>query len=78
MRAMSLRRAQIADGYEPGKPLLDHYLPALLTDPLYHVDGQQQGEVYNWGSFLQSKMHAKGVTCSDRHDSTQLKVARGR
>jgi hypothetical protein len=75
---MSLRRAQIADGYEPGKPLLDHYLPALLTDPLYHVDGQQQGEVYNWGSFLQSKMHAKGVTCSDRHDSTQLKVARGR
>ena len=62
------RRAQIADGYEPGKPLLDHYLPALLTDPLYRVDGQQQGEVYNWGSFLQSKMHAKGVTCSDCHD----------
>ncbi len=43
-------------------------VPALLTDPLYHVDGQQRGEVYNWGSFLQSKMHAKGVTCSDCHD----------
>src|SRR5262245_28680435 len=61
-------RGQIADGYEAGKPLLDYYRPALLTDPLYHADGQQRGEVYNWGSFLQSKMHANGVTCSDCHD----------
>jgi Tfp pilus assembly protein PilF len=62
------RRGQIADGYEAGKPFLDYYRPALLTDPLYYVDGQQRGEVYNWGSFLQSKMYASGVTCSDCHD----------
>jgi len=62
------RRGQIAEGYEAGKPLLDHYVPALLTEPLYYADGQQRGEVYSWGSFLQSKMHAKGVTCSDCHD----------
>ncbi len=62
------RRGQIADGYEPGKPFLDYYRPALLRDPLYYVDGQQRGEVYNWGSFLQSKMYASGVTCSDCHD----------
>ena len=62
------RRAQIAEGYEAGKPLLDYYRPALLTSPLYHVDGQQRDEVYNWGSFLQSKMYANGVTCSDCHD----------
>jgi len=62
------RRGQIAEGYEAGKPLLDYYRPALLTSPLYHADGQQRDEVYNWGSFLQSKMYASGVTCSDCHD----------
>ncbi|HXV49951.1 MAG TPA: tetratricopeptide repeat protein, partial [Candidatus Binatia bacterium] len=62
------RRGQIAEGYAPGKPFLDHYRPALLTSPLYHADGQQRDEVYIWGSFLQSKMYASGVTCSDCHD----------
>ena len=62
------RRGQIAEGYEAGRPLLDYYRPALLSSPLYYVDGQQRGEVYNWGSFLQSKMHANGVTCSDCHN----------
>jgi tetratricopeptide (TPR) repeat protein len=62
------RRAQIAEGYRPGRPFLDHYLPSLLTPTLYHVDGQQQDEVFIWGSWLQSRMHAAGVTCSDCHD----------
>jgi tetratricopeptide (TPR) repeat protein len=62
------RRGQIAEGYQAGAPLLDHYFPALLTSPLYHADGQQQGEVYNWASFLESRMYAKGVTCSDCHE----------
>jgi predicted CXXCH cytochrome family protein len=62
------RRAQIAEGYYAGKPSLDHYLPALLTPPLYHADGQQRDEVYTWGSFLQSRMYRRGVTCSDCHD----------
>ena len=62
------RRGQIAEGYVPGKPFLDHYRPALLTSPLYHADGQQHGEVYDWGSFLQSRMYARGVTCADCHD----------
>jgi Tfp pilus assembly protein PilF len=62
------RRGQIAEGYAPGKPFLDYYRPALLTSPLYHADGQQRDEVYIWGSFLQSKMHANGVTCSDCHN----------
>ena len=62
------RRGQIAEGYVPGKPFLDYYRPAFLTSPLYHADGQQRDEVYNWGSFLQSKMYASGVTCSDCHE----------
>ncbi len=68
------RRAQIAEGYRPGRPLLDHYLPSLLTPALYHVDGQQQDEVFIWGSWLQSRMHAAGVTCSDCHDPHTQKL----
>ena len=68
------RRGQIAEGYEAGKPFLDYYRPALLTSPLYHADGQQRDEVYNWGSFLQSKMYANGVTCSDCHNPHSGKV----
>jgi tetratricopeptide (TPR) repeat protein len=62
------RRAQIAEGYRAGAPFLDHYLPSLLTAPLYWPDGQQRDEVFIWGSWLQSRMHRAGVTCSDCHD----------
>ena len=62
------RRGQIADGYTAGKVFLDYYRPALLADPLYYADGQQHDEVYDWASFLQSKMYANGVTCSDCHE----------
>ena len=68
------RRAQVAEGYRPGQPFGDHYLPSLLTPPLYHVDGQQRDEVYIWGSWLQSRMHAAGVTCSDCHDPHSQKL----
>ena len=68
------RRAQIAGDYHPGRPFLDHYLPSLLTPTLYHVDGQQQDEVFIWGSWLQSRMHAAGVTCSDCHDPHTQKL----
>ena len=62
------RRAQIAEGYRAGARFTDHYLPRLLEPPLYHVDGQQRDEVFVWGSWLQSRMHLAGVTCSDCHD----------
>ena len=62
------RRRQLADGYVAGKSFYDFYRPALLTSRFYHADGQQQGEVYEWGSFLQSRMNAHGVTCSDCHE----------
>ncbi len=67
------RRGQFAGGYHAGRAFLDHYRPALLTEGLYEADGQQRDEVYTWGSFLQSRMHAKGVTCSDCHDPHSAK-----
>ncbi|MDB0050189.1 multiheme c-type cytochrome [Pseudomonadales bacterium] len=69
------RRAQLAEGFTPQQAFLDHYQPAFLEQGLYHPDGQILDEVYVYGSFAQSKMHAQGVTCSNCHDahSAQLK-----
>ncbi len=68
------RRAQIAEGWRAGRPLMDHYLPSTLQTGLYHADGQQRDEVFVWGSFLQSRMHAAGVTCGDCHDPHTQKL----
>ncbi len=68
------RRKVIAKSPRPGEPLLDGYLPALLEPGLYHADGQIDGEVYEYGSFLQSRMHAAGVTCSNCHDPHSAKL----
>ena len=53
------RRKVIAKNPAPGEPFLDGYLPALLEPGLYHADGQIDGEVYEYGSFLQSRMYAR-------------------
>jgi len=62
------RAARIADDYVHGKPPGDTHRLALLDEGLYWNDGQMRDEVYNWGSFVQSRMFAAGVTCSDCHD----------
>ena len=68
------RRSVVHDDYVYGRPLMDTHRPALLTEALYHADGQILDEVYVYGSFLQSKMFHAGVTCSDCHDPHSLKV----
>jgi predicted CXXCH cytochrome family protein len=68
------RRKVIANKPIPGEPYLDGYLPALLEPGLYHADGQIDGEVYEYGSFLQSRMYRAGVTCSDCHDPHSAKL----
>jgi predicted CXXCH cytochrome family protein len=65
--ACHARREVIAKKPMPGAPFLDGYMPALLEPGLYHADGQIDGEVFEYGSFLQSRMHQQGVTCSDCH-----------
>lgn len=70
------RRHSIYPGHHAGAAFYDHYLPELLEPwdqpagaPVYHADGQILEEAYEYGSFMQSKMHAKGVKCSDCHNS---------
>ncbi len=71
------RREALQDGNPvPGTPYHDSYTLSLLRPGLYHPDGQILDEVFEGGSFLQSKMHAKGVRCSDCHEphSSALKA----
>ncbi len=63
------RREQIGGSSPlPGAGFGDHYRLAPLSSRLYFPDGQQNEEVYVLGSFLQSKMHARGVTCTNCHE----------
>jgi predicted CXXCH cytochrome family protein len=70
------RRAPLGDDPLPGRPFMDAYLPSALPGDLYELDGKIKGEVFEYGSFLQSKMFAKNVRCSDCHNphSNQLVV----
>lgn len=62
------RRAPLGNSYTHGADLLDDYLPMLLSAELFDVDGKINGEVFEYASFRQSKMHAAGVACSDCHN----------
>jgi tetratricopeptide (TPR) repeat protein/nitrate/TMAO reductase-like tetraheme cytochrome c subunit len=62
------RRTQMTDLVKAGDRFEDGFRASLLEPALFHDDGQQQEEVYTYASFLQSRMYAKGVTCSDCHE----------
>ena len=68
------RRGVISEAFVPGQPLSDSHQVALISRGLYQPDGQMLDEVYNYGSFKQSKMFAAGVTCSDCHDPHSAKL----
>ena len=62
------RRTRLVAVDHPGRPLLDDFRPELLRADLYYADGQQLAEVYEYGSFRQSRMYQRGVRCTDCHD----------
>jgi predicted CXXCH cytochrome family protein len=66
------RRKVIAQAPPASAAFLDSYLPALLEPGLYHADGQIDGEVFEYGSFVQSRMYHAGVTCSNCHEPHSL------
>lgn len=68
------QRRQLVEPAEPGRLFLDNYAPTLIEPNAYHADGQILGEVFEYGSFLQSKMYRAGVTCSDCHEPHGLKL----
>jgi tetratricopeptide (TPR) repeat protein len=62
------RRGWVWEEMRPGAPLADTHRVALLDADLYFDDGQIREEVYEYGSFLQSRMQRAGVVCTDCHD----------
>jgi predicted CXXCH cytochrome family protein len=64
-RRVRLRDASSHEGFEE---MLETWRPQLPQDGLYFVDGQIRDEVFEIGSFLQSRMAAEGVLCTDCHD----------
>lgn len=62
--------------FRAGENYHDHHCLALADAPgLYHDDGQIRDEVFEYGSFLMSRMGGKaGVTCLDCHDPHSLQT----
>ena len=68
------RRGQFSENWIPGRWLSETHVVSPINRGLYHADGQMLDEVYNYGSFKQSKMFAAGVTCSDCHEPHGAKL----
>lgn len=66
------RRHNVSGQDAHGLPFMEDFAIEPLREGLYHADGQVLEEVYVYGSFVQSKMHAKGVRCSDCHNPHSL------
>ena len=62
----ALRTPLFAD--TAGKPFHEAYRIQLVDEAHYFADGQIREESFVLGSFLQSRMHGRGVTCGDCHD----------
>ena len=68
------RRSMLGDYSHLQQNLLDTETPRLLEEGLYYSDGQILDEVYVYGSFVQSKMYAHDVRCSDCHNVHTIKL----
>ncbi|MFW5830537.1 MAG: cytochrome c3 family protein, partial [Planctomycetota bacterium] len=64
----------MTEDYHHGAHFLQHHDLRRLAENLYFDDGQILDEVYVVGSFLQSSMFQKGVTCTDCHDAHTAQV----
>ena len=62
------RKTAVALDFRPGEAFLDHFRPELLDGEAYFPDGQVKEENFVYGSWLMSRMHHKGVRCTDCHD----------
>lgn len=67
-------RIELTPAADAGPPLLDTHLPSVLSTEIYHADGQVREESFEWGSFVQSRMHEAGVRCSDCHHPHSLRL----
>jgi tetratricopeptide (TPR) repeat protein len=69
-----VRRVQFTPAYNHEGTFMDHYAPEILRDNFYFPDGQIMDEDYVYGSFVQSKMYANNVKCTDCHNAHSLEL----
>jgi predicted CXXCH cytochrome family protein len=62
---------------DPATAFDQNFSLTALLDGLYHADGQILEEVYETGSFLQSRMHQNHVSCTNCHEphSSRLRAS---
>ena len=65
---LELQQTNLAASY------FDNYKLSPLLEGRYHADGQIEAEVYETGSFLQSRMHENHVSCTNCHEPHSGKV----
>ena len=67
-------RQLMEPSYTAGQSFHDTHQPSIISDRLYHHDGQIDEEVYVYGSYVQSAMFHAGVRCSDCHNPHSMKL----
>lgn len=68
------RASRLSDNYYHGQSFLQTHIPSTINTVNYYIDGQIKEEDYEYGSFLQSKMYAMGVSCTNCHDPHTMQV----
>lgn len=69
------RRRLLREGPKPPEiPAADWFIPESIDASVYYPDGQLLEESFEYGSFLQSKMHDKGVGCTNCHEPHSLEL----
>jgi len=69
------RRRLLCEGPKPPEtPVADWFVPESVDANIYYPDGQLFEEAFEYGSFLQSKMHDKGVGCTNCHEPHTLEL----
>ena len=69
------RRSEQTGDFKPGDHFLDDFdLTIVDRSERYYPDGQIRDEDYEYGSFLGSRMHLRGVYCLDCHNPHSMKT----
>lgn len=69
------RRSDLTGDFKPGDPFFDHFDLTLVDySERYYADGQVRDEDYEYGSFVGSRMHQRGVICTDCHEPHSAKT----
>jgi predicted CXXCH cytochrome family protein len=69
------RRGDLTGDFVPGDDFFDAFRLTIVDESeVFHADGQVRDEDYEFAPFLGSRMHFRGVRCSECHDPHSAKT----